>query len=80
MAKNSATELAAKRLKAQRERARTHKAIEALHEVAYASSDRGEKLCLEFFHAVNDLLEGVKPEELPLKLINQREYLAALKR
>jgi hypothetical protein len=54
------------------------KRIRALHVTAYSAHVPVEKTSVEFFYCVGDVLEGLKPEELKLSLINRSEFLKEL--
>jgi hypothetical protein len=51
------------------------KAIRALHVTAYHAQAPIEKLAVEFFYTIGDLLEGTAADKLPLKLINQEDFM-----
>jgi hypothetical protein len=55
------------------------KMIRALHMASYNSTVPVEKMAAEFFYAIGDILEGQKPEELKLNMINKEEFLKELK-
>lgn len=55
------------------------KAVRVLWVTAHNSSTEGQKLYAEFYHAVGDLLEGRKVEELELKNIEREEFLREFK-
>lgn len=50
------------------------KAIRALHVTAYHAQAPIEKLAIEFFYAIGEILEGTAAKELPLKLINKDDF------
>lgn len=54
------------------------KMVRALHMTAYNSTVPVEQLSAEFFYAIGDILEGQKPEDLNLKVINKEEFLKEL--
>lgn len=49
--------------------------IRALHLVTYNSTLPVEKMAVEFYYAIGDILEGQKPEDLNLKTIDQSEFI-----
>lgn len=54
------------------------KAIRTLHMASYNSRLSVEQMAVEFYYAVGDVLEGQKPTELNLKVINKEDFLKAL--
>ena len=51
------------------------KTIRALHMVTYNSTLSVEQMAVEFYYAVGDILEGQRPDELNLKVIDKDEFL-----
>lgn len=49
--------------------------IRSLHMVTYTSTVPVEKLAVEFYYAIGDILEGQPPKELHLKVIDKEEFL-----
>lgn len=54
------------------------KVIRALHIAAMCTPLGIDKTASEFFYSVGDILEGVPPEKLELKIINKEEFLREL--
>lgn len=54
------------------------KMIRALHMTSYNSTVPVEQQAAEFYYAVGDILEGQKPADLNLKVINKEEFLKEL--
>ncbi len=52
--------------------------IRALHMVTYTSTTPVEKLAVEFYYAIGDILEGQKSTELNLTVINKDEFFREL--
>jgi hypothetical protein len=55
------------------------KAIRALYVTAHNSSVDGQKIYSEFYHAIGDLIEGRRVEELQLHNIKREEFLREFK-
>lgn len=51
------------------------RAIRSLHMVTYTSTTPVEKMAVEFYYAIGDILEGQQPKELNLKVIDKEEFL-----
>ena len=51
------------------------RAIRAMHMVSYTGAAPVEKVAVEFYYAIGDILEGQQPKELNLKVINKEEFL-----
>lgn len=58
--------------------ARRLRAIRALHIAAYNTETPVERAAPELFYAIGDILEGRKPEDLELKIINKEAFLREL--
>jgi hypothetical protein len=43
--------------------------------VSYTGTASVEKVAVEFYYAIGDILEGQQPKELNLKIINKEEFL-----
>jgi hypothetical protein len=54
------------------------KIIRALHVVSYNMRRETNDFAVEYYFAIGDILEGVKPEELNLRVINKEEFLREL--
>lgn len=51
------------------------RAIRSLHMVSYTATTPVEKVAVEFYYAIGDILEGQQAKELNLKMINKEEFL-----
>ena len=51
------------------------RAIRALHMVTYTSTTPIDKLAVEFYYAIGDILEGQQPKELNLKVVDREGFL-----
>lgn len=51
------------------------RAIRSLHMVSYTGTAPVEKVAVEFYYAIGDILEGQQPTELNLRSINKEEFL-----
>lgn len=51
------------------------KALRALHITAYNMVEPIEKVSVEFFYALGEILEGQRVDELNLKIISKDEFL-----
>jgi hypothetical protein len=54
------------------------KMIRALHMASYNMTCPVDKMAVEFYYAIGDVLEGTKPEDLNLKVINKDAFLKEL--
>lgn len=64
-----------RKLVAQRHLLEKLRAIRSLHMVSYTGTAPVEKVAVEFYYAIGDILEGQQPQELNLKTINKEEFL-----
>lgn len=76
-ARTAGDELAAvkRKLAAQQHLLEKLRAIRSLHMVSYTGSAPVEKVAVEFYYAIGDILEGQTAKELNLKAINKEEFL-----
>lgn len=51
------------------------RSIRALHMVSYTGTAPVERVAVEFYYAIGDILEGQQPKELNLKVIDREEFL-----
>lgn len=51
------------------------RAIRSLHMVSYTGKEPVEKVAVEFYYAIGDILEGQQPKELNLRTIDKEEFL-----
>lgn len=54
------------------------KAIRSLHMASYNSRLTVEQMAVEFYYAIGDILEGQKPADLNLKVINKDDFIKEL--
>jgi len=64
-----------RKLQAQQHLLTKLRAIRSLHMVSYTGTASVEKVAVEFYYAIGDILEGQQPKELNLKIINKEEFL-----
>ena len=66
---------AKRKLSAQQHLLEKLRMIRALHMVSYTAMTPVEKVAVEFYYAIGDILEGQSAKELSLKMIDKTEFL-----